>query len=200
MALQQPHGNHGLGSTQAKAGCFCSTVVVESNTACYMVRGVLLDTGADHSFVHSRLVKFAELEPKDVEPEGMTIADGRLCTYSKTVDLTIWISGVSNVITAFVDDHEENDLLLQLGTDMFHEFRCKMSGGHRGGQDWRVMVSENTTGLRRLQFVVEPDGGRGTPSMTKMDKTNGIRWSKENAKTPREYDEAQRRKKQFESR
>lgn len=139
-------------------GCFRTTVVVEADeTEAWLVRSVLLDTGASASFLQRRCAENMGLNIMSCDPITFTIGNGSKIVRDHRVQFAMWMGGVEGQVKAYVCD-EQDKTSLTLGVPALSDYRVAMKVIGAGSERRvKATVSPDVEGRRNLQYLIHCD-------------------------------------------
>jgi len=135
--------------------CFSTVGAVDlDETNIFLIRGVLLDTGASGSSLQRICAEAMGLKLMRYAPVTFTMANGSKEVSDHWVQFTMWMGGVKGLITAYVSD-ARHDTPLIIGQPALQDFRVSMEViGAGTKRRVKGTVSSDTEGQRSTQYLI----------------------------------------------
>ncbi|SMY21086.1 unnamed protein product [Zymoseptoria tritici ST99CH_1A5] len=161
--------------------CFYTTGMIVSSEVCVEVTKMLFDTGAAATFISPEAARKARLKVRDCQPQSFRQADGSLISNNKFVDIHLYIAGIDQKISAYVDNSYTGRHLL-IGQQSLAQFSVQSNHcfGARQGQRWTI--AQNMTGLRKRRVLLVEDPQQTPTKLQVFSHQEGLR----RAETPGE--------------
>ncbi|KAK4505564.1 hypothetical protein PRZ48_003527 [Zasmidium cellare] len=166
--------------------CFQTTGFIVTRDICIEVSHMLFDSGASCSFISRRAAKSAGLTVHPCEPHRFSTGD-QVVSHDKIVIFKLYIAGVKQKITAYIDDGPSaNDHHILLGVPAMKQFDMQSNHCYGRKQETRWSVAQNMRGLRRKRYILSGDSLDGNSVMTVHDYGRGLRRAKRRGETSKE--------------
>ncbi|SMR47189.1 unnamed protein product [Zymoseptoria tritici ST99CH_3D1] len=153
---------------------FLQPGMIVSSEVCVEVTKMLFDTGAAATFISPEAARKARLKVRDCQPQSFRQADGSLISNNKFVDIHLYIAGIDQKISAYVDNSYTGRHLL-IGQQTLAQFSVQSNHcfGARQGQRWTI--AQNMTGLRKRRVLLVEDPQQTPTKLQVFSHQEGLR-------------------------